>query len=266
MDSRTKRRAIIASIVTASVLLVATIGTTAFFVIRHQQRTDDIAQASRVATTFNKKVSTYRSAVQSALTSSDSDDAKKVKAAFDAAVVKTPKLGDAPEWGKTHSKSYLKAEKSEKVLKKPYENVSEVLDEAVIGQPFIKAAQTALDFEIDDFVGKANTFYNGSAFRNKLVPGMEKLLATFDKVKVPEGREQVASKVRTVLKAVIKDAKKAANDLDAGRNTSVDAQSEYLAATTAVMSYKSSLRSRLESAIEKAGAEASGQSKSESSA
>ncbi len=70
MDTRKKRRVIIASIVAASLLLVATIGTTAFFLIRKQQRTDDVAEAARVATTFNKKVSTYRSAVQSALTSS----------------------------------------------------------------------------------------------------------------------------------------------------------------------------------------------------
>ncbi len=139
------------------------------------------------------------------------------------------------------------------MLKEPYEDVSAVLDEAVVGQPFIKAAESALDFKIDDYVGKGSTFYNGYAFRNKLVPGIEKILAKFDKVKVPKGRESVARKVRAALKAVIKDAKKAADDLDAGRSTSIDAQSEYLAAATAVMSYKSSLRSRLESAIEKAG-------------
>ena len=266
MESRKKRRVIVASIVAASMLLVATIGTTAFLLIRKQQRTDDVAEAAQVAATFNKKVSTYRSAVASALTSGDSDDAKKVKAAFDAAVVKTPELGDAPDWGKAHSKTYLTAVKTEKVLKEPYEDVTAMLDEAIVGQPFIKAAESALDFSIDDYIGKGSYFYNGSPFRNKLVPGIEKILAKFEKVKVPKGREAVASKVRAALEGVIKDAKKAAAELDAGRSTSIDAQSEYVVATSAVLTYKSSLRSRLESAIEKASADVSGQSSTESSA
>ena len=259
MDARGKRQVIIASIVAASLVLVAAVGTTAFFVIRKQHRSDDVAEAAKVAATFTKKVSTYRSAVQTALADSGSDNAHEVKTAFDAAVAKAPKLGDAPEWGRTHSKTYLNAVKIEKKLKDPYKNVSTVLDEAIVGQPFIKAANDALGVNLDHFVDNG-TLPNGKPIRAKLIPGFKKILATFDKVAVPQGQEAVAAKVRSALKAVLKDADKAADDLDSGRSTSINARSEYLVASTAVIGYESSLRSRLDSAIEKATAQVSGQS------
>jgi hypothetical protein len=259
MDARGRRQAVIASVVAASLLVVAAIGTTAFLMIRKQHRTDDVAEAAHVASVFNRKVSTYRSSVQSALTSADSDHAKQVRAAFRAAVAKTPRLGDAPEWGETHSKSYLAATKTEKTLREPYEDISAVLDEAVVGQPFIKAANSALKTDIDDYVGHGTYFYSGAPFRDKLIPGFTKILATFDKVPVPKGQEAVARKVHTALNGVIEDASTAAAELDAGRNTSIDAHAEYLAAGTAVIAYERSLTSRLESAIREAGAEVSGQ-------
>ncbi len=258
MDSRKKRRVIIASIVAASLLLVATIGTTAFLLIRQQQRTDDIAEASRVAATFNKKASAYRSAVELTLNTRQLDDAERVKVAFDAAVVKTPKLGDAPAWGETHSASYRKAVKTEKTLKEPYENVSAVLEEAVVGQPFIKAAEKALKVDIDDFVA-ARALPSGAPIRAKVIPGFKKILATFDKVDVPEGQSAVADKVRAALKEVLKQADQAARNLDSGRSALINARSEYVVAGGAVVTYESSLRSRLESAFEKAAALTSGE-------
>jgi hypothetical protein len=259
MEARKKRQIIIASVVSASLLVVAIIGTAAFFLIRDRQRTDDVAEAARTAKAFNKDVSTYRASVESALTSTDSDNAAKIRTAFKAAVVKTPKLGDAPEWGRTHSKSYLKAEKAEKTLTKPYDDVSAVLDEAVVGQPFIKAAKSAMKTDIDDYIGKGKFFTSGAPFRDKLIPGFKKVLAKFEKVKVPKGREPVARKVRTALNGVIKDAKKAATELDAGRNTSINARAEYIAAGSAIYSYERSLEARLDSAIQKAASDVSGE-------
>jgi hypothetical protein len=254
VDARGKRQVIIA----ASLLIVAAIGTTTFFVIRTQQRSDDVAEAAHVASVFSKQVSTYRSSVQSALTSTDSDNAKKLKVAFEAAVARAPKLGDAPEWGATHSRAYLTAKKTEKTLKEPYEEVSEVLDDAVVGQPFIKAADAALDVRFDDYI-KGNTFYNGGPIRDKLIPGFKKNLAKFDKVEVPEGQAAVARKVRSALKQVIRDAEKAADDLDSGHSTSIDARSDYAVARAAVYAYEDSLEARLNSVITEAGKEVSGQ-------
>jgi len=250
--TRGQRNAIIAASIAFTLVVVAAVGTTAFFLIRKQHRQDDVAEAARVATVYNKKVSAYRSAVHTALTSADADEARKVRAAFKAAVVKTPKLGDAPEWGKTHSRTYIKAEESVKTLTKPYDDVSAVLDEAVVGQPFIKAALKALKTDIDDYVGKGKYFYNGSAFRDKLVPGYTKIMKKFDKVPVPKGRESVARKVHAALADVIKDGKHAAAELDAGRNTSINARAKYVEAATAVYAYQRSLKSRLASAIEDA--------------
>ena len=153
--------------------VVAVIGTTAFFLIRKQQRSDDVAEAARVATAFNKKVSAYRSSVESALTSSDSDDAQQDQGRVrrgrrqDAQARRGARVGqdalqDVPQGG----------EGREERSRKPYDDVSVVLDEAVVGQPFIKAAKSALKVEIDDYIGKGKYFYNGSVFRNKLVPGI----------------------------------------------------------------------------------------------
>lgn len=258
MDARGRRQVVIASIVAASLLVVAAIGTTAFFVIRSEQRSDDIAEAAHAAAVFSRKVSTYRSSVQTALSSADPDNAKKVKAAFDAAVVKTPELGDAPTWGKSHSERYAQAVKTEKTLKEPYEAVSTVLGEAIIGQPFIKAANAALAVDLDTFV-KGRILPNGGPIRADLIPGYEQVLATFDKVKVPTGQDPVALKVRTALKAVLKDAEKAADELDSGRSTSISAQSEYVAAGSAVIAYERSLEARIDSAIAQVAAGASGQ-------
>ena len=259
MVSRWKRNVIIASIVAVSLVLVAAIGTTAFLVVRKQQRDDDVATAARVAAAYTKEVSAYRSAVQSALNTRQLGEAERVKVAFDAAVAKAPKLGNAPAWGKTHSQTYLAAVRMQKTLKEPYEGVSEVLDEAVVGQPFVKAANTALGVKLDRFVSQ-RALPNGAPIRAKLIPGFTKVLATFDKVAVPEGQETTAGQVRGALKAVLKDAEEAADDLDAGRSTFISAQSEYFTASTAVSSYERSLQSRLEAAVRKAAAEVSGQS------
>jgi len=259
MDSRGRRNVIIAGIVAFSLVLVAAVGTTAFFLIRKQHRDDDVAEAARVASVYTKKVSAYRSSVQSALNTRQLDDAARVKVAFDAAVAKAPTLGDAPAWGKTHSTTYLAAVKSQKTLKEPYEEVSKVLDEAIVGQPFVKAANTALDVKIDSFVSE-RTLPDGGPIRTKLIPGFTKVLARFDKVAVPDGQETTADQVRDALKAIIKDAKRGADDLDSGRNTYISAASEYVTASNAVNTYERSLRSRLEAAVQKATADVSGQS------
>jgi len=259
MDSRGRRNVIIAGIVAFSLVLVAAVGTTAFFLIRKQHRDDDVAAAARVAAAYTKKVSAYRSEVQSALNTRQLDDAARVKVAFEAAVAKPPRLGDAPQWGRTHSRTYLAAVKTQKALKEPYEEVSKVLDEAVVGQPFVKAANTALDVKIDSFVSES-TLPDGGPIRTRLIPGFSKVLATFNKVAVPAGQETTADQVRDALKAVIKDAERGADELDAGRSTYISASSEYVAASNAVNAYDRSLRSRLEAAVQKATAEVSGQS------
>ena len=76
-----------------------------------------------------------------------------------------------------------------------------MLEEAVVGQPFIKAAEKALKVDIDDFVA-ARALPSGAPIRAKVIPGFKKILATFDKVDVPEGQSAVADKVRAALKEV----------------------------------------------------------------
>ncbi len=258
MDTRGKRRVIIASIVTVSLLVVAAIGVGVFFTIRTQHRNDDVKEAASVAKTFNRDVSRYRSSVSSAISGADQSNAKEMRKAVDAAVAKAPKLGSAPAWGRTHSRSYAMAAKSQKTLTAPYEDISTVLDEAVIGQPFVKAAHDALAVDLDHFV-KGGTLPNGGPIRKKLIPGYQKLLAKFDKVEVPKGQDRVAGKVRAALRAVLKDARKAADDLDSGRGGSINARSEYLAASSAVFAYETSLRSRISAAILKAKSKVSGE-------
>lgn len=264
MDERGIRRAVIASIVAVTLVVVTGIGTTAFFVIRKQHRADDVAAAARVAAAYNKKVSAYRSSVQSALTSTDPEDAKKLWRAFEAAVGRTPKLGDAPNWGKTHSESYSKARKTAKTLTDAYDEVSSVLEEAQLGQPMIKAAKIALRVQIEDFLPNG-ALSNATSIRSKLIPGFTKALTAFndDTENVP-GAVTVANNVRAVLRGVLIQAERAADDLDAGRSASIDVRREYIVAASGVIDYEESLRSRLETAIRKSAEVVSGQSSTES--
>lgn len=258
MSIRGNRKAIIAIITALSLVVVAVIATAVFFTMRTQQREDDVAEAARVATTFNKSVSTYRSDVSKALSGVGSTDASAMRLALVAAVAAAPDLGDAPTWGKDHSKSYQKAAKAQKTLTEPYAATAKVLDEVVVGQKFVKAARSALSVRTRDFV-KSGTLPDGGPLRKKLIPGFEKALKRFKAVEVPSGQAELAKKVRTALQAIIKDGKQVAKNLDSGRGGSINAQSEYAAANLALFSYESSLRTDLSDAVSDAAADVSGQ-------
>lgn len=258
MGIRGNRKAIIAIITASSVVAVAVIATVVFFTMRSQQRQDDVAEARRVAATFNKSVSTYRSDVSKALSGAGPTDAAAMRVALVAAVAAAPTLGDAPTWGKDHSTTYQEAVKAQKTLTEPYAEPAKVLDEAVVGQKFVKAARAALGVRTRDFV-KSGTLPNGDPIRKKLVPGFEKALKKFKAVEVPSGQAKLAKDVRTALQAIIKQGKQVARNLDSGRGGSINAQTEYAAANLALFSYESSLRSDISKAVSDAAAEVSDQ-------
>lgn len=258
MNSRGNRKAVIAVITAASVLVVAVIVTAVFFTVRSQHRQDDVDEASRVATKFNKDASAYRAGVSKALSDASPTDAKAMGVALDEAVAKAPELGGAPTWGKTHSTTYLKAVKAEKSLKDPYEETANVLDEAVVGQAFVKAAREALKVRSNDFV-KNGILPNGGPIRDKLIPGFKKTLATFTAVEVPKGQDTLAKDIRTALQTIIDSAEKVADNLDSGRGGSIDGQKEYSVANLALFSYETSLRAQITEAVADAAGTVSGQ-------
>jgi hypothetical protein len=247
------RRGTIISIVT--VVLAAVIVSGVLVVSRTQQRRDDVEQADRVAVRFDHDLSKSRIAVESALTGTSSDHADRVQTAFEAAVSKTPRLGPAPAWGRRHSQRYARAAATQKALQKKYARVSVALDQAVVGQPFVTAALAALADDPGDFVPDGGTLPNGSALRERMIPGFERALAKFERVEVPQGQAATARKVRSALKTIVASAEHAADDLDAGRAASVDARKEYLAATGAVYGYRNAMRDRLNAAITEAVAD-----------
>jgi len=132
-----------------------------------------------------------------------------------------------------------------------------VLDEAVVGQPFIKAGRKAMSVRSDDFITE-RLLPNGSRVRSELIPGFEKALAKFNEVKVPHGQATVARKVRKALEATIDDAEQLADNLDLGYGGEIDPRKEYASAAAALIAYDQSLRSRLKAAVDSVTGDVSG--------
>lgn len=250
MDRQRKLRVIIAAAVAAVVIVAALGGTTTVLLERAHQRGEDVAAADRAAASFNQRVSQYRSDVKIAIENADLSDAVHLQAGIESAVDVTPKLGDATPWGRVHSKAYTKARAAERTLKKPYRELTSVLAEAVVGQPFIAAGLKALNVNVNDFV-KERLLPNGSRIRSEAIPGFRKALTRFNKVKVPHGQAAVAAKVRKELQETISEAAQVANSLDVGRGGLIFAKKEYLSASKALLAYDKSLRERIGDAADK---------------
>ena len=244
MDTQRKVRVIIAAIVAAVLMAAALGGTTTVLLERAHQRGEDVAAADRAAASFNKRVVQYRSEVKIAIENADLSDAVHLQADIESAVDVTPKLGDATPWGRAHSKAYAKARAAEKILKKPYRQLTRVLAEAVVGQPFIAAGLRALNVNVHDFI-KERLLPNGSRIRSEAIPGFRKALTRFNKVKVPPGQAAVAAKIRKELQETISQAEQVANSLDLGRGGVIFAKKEYLSASKALIAYDKSLRNRI---------------------
>lgn len=232
-------------------MIVVAGGATAFLVKRSHQRSDDVAAADRVAVSFNKRVAHYRSAVKSAIVNADRSDADHMLVNVASAVDTAPKLGPAPAWGRTHSKAYAKARSAERTLKKPYHQLTSVLAEGIVGQPFIEAGLDALKVNVSDFITE-RLLPNGSRIRSEAIPGFRKALARFNKAKVPHGQAAVAAKVRKEIQETISQAEQVADNLDLGRGGLIFAKKEYLSASKALLAYDKSLRKRIAAAADKA--------------
>ncbi len=217
-----RRRNVVIAALAGTMVLVTAIGATAFVVIRNQQRQDDVASATTVAETYTDKLKTYREAVWTAAVEPGAHHPRATRAALvKAREVDPPRLGDAPAWGRTHSKAYVAAVATEKGVQEPYERLDRLLEDSLASETFIKAAYAAQEFDPGDVV-KSGVEIGGAQFRSRMVPAIERVLKKFNSVEVPAGGKKAAEAVRAALADAIKQARAVAANLDAGRDGSME--------------------------------------------
>ncbi|MDX6234034.1 MAG: hypothetical protein QOH68_3116 [Nocardioidaceae bacterium] len=248
MNSR-KRKVVVAALA-GTIVLVTAIGATAFVVIRNQQRHDDVAAATKVAKTYTTKLKAYRDAIWTAVLVPGAASPIATKAALvKARKVDPPRLGNAPAWGRSHSKAYVAAAAAEKDVEQPYDRFERLLDDSIPGELFIEAAQAAQDFDPEDAV-KSGVEISGTQFGAKMVPAIEKATKKFNEVTVPSDAKKAAEAVRASLADTLKQARAVAADLDAGRDGSMEAGDLWDDADTAIFDYQDALEKKVGKGLE----------------
>jgi hypothetical protein len=248
MNSRRRRVAIAA--LAGTLVLVAAIGATAFVVIRHQHRQDDVDTANTVAKAYTTKLEAYRDAIWTAVLVPGAASPVGTKAALvKARKVDPPRLGDAPAWGRSHSKAYVAAAAAEKNVQVPYDRFQRLLDDSIPGELFIDAAVAAQSFDPADVV-KTDVEISGTQFRSRMVPAIEKATKKFNDVTVPSGAKKVAEAVRASLAETLQQARAVAADLDAGRDGSMEPGPAWDDADTAIFDYQDALEKKVGKGLE----------------
>lgn len=248
MNSR-KRKVVIAALAGAIVLVTA-IGATAFVVIRNQHRQDDVAVATKVAKTYTTKLEAYRDAIWTAVLVPGAASPIATKAALvKARKVAAPRLGDAPAWGRSHSKAYVAAAAAEKGVQQPYDRFERLLDDSIPGERLIEAAQAAQNFDPSDIV-KTDVEISGGQFRARMVPAIERVTKKFNEVPVPSGAKKVAETVRASLADTLKQARGVAADLDAGRDGAMEPGRAWDDADAAIFDYQDALEKKVGKGLE----------------
>ena len=124
-----------------TVALIALAGTA--IIEQRQERSDRIAEAEKIGSTFFSDVATFEAETQRELGKVRSGDPADLKKVVDEKLEQPPVLGPAPKGGES-SKTYRAAAKAEPDVLKPYESLSAKLGVAADAEDFVKAADDVL--------------------------------------------------------------------------------------------------------------------------
>jgi hypothetical protein len=216
-----------------TVVLIALAGTA--IIEQRQERSDRVAEAEKIGSTFFSDVATFESETQRELSKVRSGDPADLKKVVDENLKHPPVLGPAPD-GAESSKTYRAAAKAEPDVLKPYESLSAKLGRAAEAEDFVKAANDVLKNGPIVLLGYGTVFDSGP-LRQRVLPEMNRSLAAFRAVKVPQGAHDVAVKVDGALTYVIGQVGKMADRADAGASYQFRYDTQYNAARQAVQDY-----------------------------
>jgi hypothetical protein len=216
-----------------TVALIALAGTA--IIEQRQERSDRIAEAEKIGSTFFSDVATFEAETQRELGKVRSGDPADLKKVVDENLKQPPVLGPAPEGGES-SKTYRAAVKAEPDVLKPYESLSAKLGLAADAEDFVKAADDVLKNGPIVLLGYGTVFDSGP-LRDRVIPELNRSLEEFRAVKVPKGAHDVAVKVDGALSYVIDKVNTMADRADSGSSYQFSYDTQYNAARQAVRDY-----------------------------
>jgi hypothetical protein len=216
---------------------------------QRQERSDRMAEAEKIGAEFFSDVATFEAEVHNDLARVHSGDPADLKRVVDENLEHPPELGLAPE-GAESSKTYRAAVKAESTVLKPYESLSAKLGLAAEAQEFVKAASEALDKGPIVLLGSGLVFDSGP-LRNRVLPALNRSLAEFRAVKVPEGAQDVAVKVDAALTYVIDQVSRMADRADAGSSYEFSYDTQFDAARQAVRDYATEIDGDVAEALDR---------------
>ena len=236
---------ILPTIITVAVIALA--GTA--LLQQRQERSERLAEAEKVGSTYFSAVATFEAEVNRELGEVRSGDPADLKKVVDENLRQPPVLGPAPE-GAEGSKTYRAAVKAEATVLDPYTSLSGKLGRAAEAEDFVKAARNVLDNGPIVLLGAGLVFDSGP-LRNRVLPELNRTLAEFRAVDVPNGAQDVAVKVDGALTYVIDHVETMADRADEGSSYEFSYDTQYNAARQAVQDYATKIDGDVAEALDR---------------
>ena len=233
---RVSRGARKAAFVLPTLITLAVIAVAGYALLQQRQvRADRLAEAEKVGSTYFSDIETFRVDLERSLGEVKSGDPADLKKVVDDRLKDPPELGPAPE-GAEDSETYRAAVKAKKTAMEPFENLSERLGRAAQAQEFVDAADEVLDNGPITLLGHGLVF-DSEPLRERVLPELDRALAEFRAVEIPQGARDVAVKVEGALTYVIGQVQTMADRADAGSSYEFSYDTQYDAARQAVQDY-----------------------------
>lgn len=241
------RRAFIVLPVVVTLIIALSVGVLA--VLQNQRRADQVAKAEAVGQDYFSNVASFRLRTTRKIHAVASADAAKLERVVKAAVATPPRLPAVSGYGRTHSRTYRRAEQAASSLLTPYRHLRATLARAETSEIFIAAARKVVALRATDYVG-FGPISSSARVRGSLIPEFSKARDAFVAVKVPAGQERLAATVHRAAQYVIDQASVLAARIDARQSFEFSYDKEFQAATEALDDYATKVQGDVEEAIQ----------------
>jgi hypothetical protein len=216
---------------------------------QRQDRSDRVAEAEKVGSTYFSDVATFRAGVQADLAKVKGGEPVELKKVLDADLKRPPVLGPAPD-GAEASKTYRAAVKASATALDPYKKLSKTLARVVDAEDFVAAADKVLSHGPIVVLGYGLVL-DSKPLREKVIPELNRGLAEFRAVTVPKGAGDVATKVDAAVAYAIGQVSRMADRADQGSSYEFSYGTQYDAARQAVQDYATEIDGDVEEALDR---------------
>ena len=240
------RRVVVALPVVLTIVIAVVIGT--LVIVQDQRQSRQVDEAEAVAQSYLREVEAFRSSIIAKVDRADASDPGALSTVLDRAMAKPPRLGEAPAYGREHSASYADALQTEATVLRPFQRLSATLRKADTALTFIQAARKVLGLRATDYVGYG-FITTSTRVRSELIPAFVQARDEFDRVRVPKGQEELASKVHDAAQYVVDQASVLAARIDSRRNFSFSYSDQFQEVADAVDDYATQVKGDVAEAV-----------------